>query len=142
MRVVSDSVMNELTYYYVTGGVFEGIVEGYYADSAGKIIMWQDGYPYARSNKADDTLSYNLVGTDTIIQRTGNVDTIINVTAGAYNNTIQVIADIYYAGETVRLGHQYLYFGKGVGVVYGTFFFPNRPTQVVTMHLVGHHIAS
>jgi hypothetical protein len=139
IRVVSDSIINSMTYYNVTGGIFEGITDGYYCDSAGTVIMRPDSYAYGISNKANDTLSYYTESIDTFIVRTGNVDTLVNVVAGAFSS-IQIITDVYYPGAAVRPVHKYLYFGKGVGVIYATTFFENNANDVSTAQLVGYHI--
>jgi hypothetical protein len=141
IRIVSDTIINSITYYSIMGGVSEGVTDGYYGDSAGNIIGWPSGYPFALSNKTNDTLGYFVLPGDTSIERTGNIDTLMNVTAGVFNNSIQVITDEYYTGGFPRPGENYLYFSKGVGVTYGKIFYQFQPTNILTMQLVGYHIS-
>jgi hypothetical protein len=138
IRVLSDTVINSVTYYYLAGGVFENLPDGYFADSVGTIIAYPT-YHYNLVNKANDTLNYYTQSIDTFVQHTGNVDTLVSVAAGVFNS-IQVITDIYYPNETVRPAHKYLYFGKGVGVIYATTFFENNSSDIITSQLVGYHI--
>ena len=141
IKVISDTVINSITYYNVTGGFFEGVSDGYYGDSAGNIISWPGSYVYRLCNKTNDTLSNLIEGVDTLIQYTGNIDTMINVTAGAFNNSIQAITDVYYPNAAPRPAHEYLYFSKNIGVTYATTLFIYQPNNIITMKLTGYHIS-
>jgi hypothetical protein len=152
VRVVSDTTINGITYYQVTGGYFEGIDDSYYRDSAGYVIEYSNpgtaqmsSWIYKLTNHRNDTLLAANENIVELIKQTGNPDTTINVIAGSFSS-LQVISSTYYiapfappAGvSNPRLS--YLYFSKDIGVIFATDFFPSSP-DIITCQLISYHTA-
>ena len=148
IKIASDTTINGFTYYHVTNGFYEGIDDAYYRDSSGVILEY--GSPvttYKLTNHRNDTLltlnENNLIN---VVRQTGNPDTTINVTAGAFN-ALQVINNTYYSATyqppagVSSPRPSYLYFSKGIGVVFATIFFTESP-NIISCQLTSYHIAS
>ncbi len=44
IKIVGYTIINSVTCYNITGGIFEGGIEGYDGDSAVNIITWPGSY--------------------------------------------------------------------------------------------------
>ena len=152
VRVASDTTINGITYYMVTGGYFAGINDSYYRDSAGCVVEYSNpgttqmsSWIYKLTNHRNDTLNAVNENILEVITQTGNPDTTINVTAGTFTALQVIKSTSYIAPYAPPAGvssprFSYLYFSKGAGITFATTFFSESP-DIITSQLISYHIA-
>lgn len=145
LRIDGDTTINGSIYYLFKGSNYQLLGNNSLLRDSSGVLVYSNGVRYPLSLTANDTLASYASdgGAGYRVYSTGNTDTLINVTAGAFQSS-EMVLDYYYTSGPPPVPNAnprtvLHYYAKGIGLVKSKTWYSSSPGDIIS-ELQSYHI--